>query len=150
MPTMVVYEDQDVFPASREAIWKLLAAHRDDGTIGRIHALMRGQTTVSSSDAESVVDRVIDVRGKAMRSRWKLSYRPPEYSRWEIVESEGPWAKGSYIENWYSEAPGGTMMRSKGELRVSVLPFFMSQMKTIRKVFGDIQDEDIAFLRANP
>ena len=83
-----------------------------------------------------------------MRSRWKITYRPPQMARWEILESEGPWAPGSYIESAYSAAPGGTLIHSHGDLRIKVLPFFMPQKSTIRKVLDTIYDEDIAYVRA--
>jgi len=142
---MVTYEDETTFPASRERVWKLLDAHLDDKTIGMIHHLIKSQTTVSRSGGETVVDRTIDVRGKILRSRWKVLYRPPDLARWEILDSEGPWARGSYIENTYSDGQAGTNIRGRGDMTISVLPFFLSQKRTIQKVFTDIHAEDVAF-----
>ena len=144
---VVAYEDEDVFPAPKDAVWKLLQAHLDDSTIGSIHHLIKSQKTVSHSGTETIVNRSIDVRGKEMKSRWKVTYRPPDLARWEILESEGPWASGSYIENTYADAPGGTLIRGRGNMTISVLPFFLSQRRTIRKVFADIHAEALSFAR---
>jgi hypothetical protein len=145
--TMVEYQDTGIFPQPLDRLWTLLRAHREDGTIASIHPLIRSQKTVSRTDTESVVDRVIHVRGKGMGSRWRLTYRPPEFARWEILESEGPWTSGSYIESAYTPDPEGTRIRSRGELKIKVLPFFLPQGRIIRKVLGTIEDEDLTFLR---
>ena len=88
---MVVYEDRVLISASRDAVWRLLNDHLDDKKISTIHPLVQSQKTVSRTGSEIVVDRVIHVRRKMMKSRWKITYQPPEHGRWEIIESEGPW-----------------------------------------------------------
>lgn len=133
-------------PAPRALVWKLLEAHRDDSKIHSIHPLVLEQTTVRRETDGPLVDRVIDVRGKRLRSRWKLSYQPPDHSRWEVLESEGPWGVGSYLENNYSKHPGGTRIVTRGELRITVLPFFLPQGFVIRRVFRDIDAQDLAYL----
>jgi hypothetical protein len=143
---MVAYDSSEVFPAPPETLWALLRSHLDDRIL-RIHGLIRSQRMISQSGAESVLDRSIDVRGKLMKSRWKLTYRPPDFSRWEILESEGPWAAGTYLENAYAAAPGGTTIRSRGELRISVLPFFIPQGPAVRRVLDTVDREDRSFIR---
>jgi hypothetical protein len=144
---MVVYEDESLFPAPRDAVWKLLEAHLDDQTILGIHPQIVAQRTVSREGPTIVVDRTIDVRGKRLNSRWKLTYKAPDTARWEIQTSEGPWAPGSYLETTYLEAPGGTLIRARGELKVSVLPFFIPQKGVIRGAFETIHREDLAATR---
>ena len=146
---MVVYEDEEVFPAPPDRLWLLLQDHLNDTAIDRIHPLIRSQTLVSRSGPETLVDRSIDVRGTALSSRWKITYRPPEYARWEIVESEGPWSPGSYLESSYGPAPGGTRIQSHGELHIKVLPFFIPQKSTVRKVLDKVETEDRAYLTAS-
>lgn len=141
---MVVYEDDGVFPATPEIVWTLLQAHLDDERIHSIHPLVLTQHTLSRLGSETIVERTIDARGKSMRSKWKITYLPPEVARWEIVESEGPWAVGSYIENRYAPVPGGTRIRTRGDLKISVLPFFLPQKSMIRRVFDQLNAEDIA------
>jgi hypothetical protein len=141
---MVAYEDGGVFPAPPEAVWSLLQAHLDDERIHSIHPLVQTQQTISRSESETIVERTIDARGKSMRSKWKITHRRPEVARWEIVESEGPWKAGTYLENSYSPAPGGTRIRSRGDLKISVLPFFLPQMPVIRRVLDQLDAEDIA------
>ena len=143
---MVAYEDQVLIPAPRDIIWRLLNDHLDDKKISTIHPLCQSQTTVSRTGSEVVVDRVIDVRRKMMKSRWKITYQPPEKGRWEIVEGEGPWAPGSYVDVSYAEVPGGTQVSARGDLLISVLPFFLSQKRTIARVFNDVHIEDLNFL----
>ena len=143
---MVVYEDSDLFPAPREIVWRLLRDHLDDAKILVIHPLIKSQKTVSRSDSETVVDRTIDVRRKMLKSRWKLTYQPPERARWEIVESEGPWAPGSHIDVTYADVPGGTRITARGDLTISVLPFFLSQKRTVPKVLNDVHIEDLNYV----
>lgn len=139
---MVTYDDEEVLAAPLDVIWKVLQDHRDDTKISTVHPLCLSQTTVSRTENESVVDRVIDVRGKSMKSRWKLTFRPPVSYRWEVVESDGPWAKGTFVEVRYDAVPGGTRVKAHGELSISVLPFFLSQKRTVARLLNDISAED--------
>jgi len=143
---MVAYEDDDRISAPRHIIWKLLDEHLDDKKILTIHPLIQSQTTVRRTGSEILVDRVIDVRRKLLKSRWKITYEPPERGRWEILESEGPWAPGSYLEVRYEEVPGGTRLHARGDLSISVLPFFLSQKRTVPRVLNDVNIEDLSFL----
>ncbi len=143
---MVQYSDETLFPTPRSALWELLNSHLDDTEISKIHHLILSQKTMQRTGPETIVERRIDVRGKGMRSVWKLTYRPPEFARWEIVESQGPWAPGSYIENRYSESDGGTRIVTRGDLRISVLPFFLPQKSMVRRVLATVHDEDVAYL----
>lgn len=143
---MVQYHESSTFPTSRERVWSLLRAHLDDLTISRIHPLIRSQrTTGRPSEGVTVVERSIDVRGRLLASTWKITYAPPDRARWEIVASEGPWAPGSSVENTYADVPGGTEIRTHADVRISVLPFFLSQKRTVRRIFDDIEREDRVF-----
>jgi hypothetical protein len=82
-----------------------------------------------------------------MGSQWKLTYRPPDFARFDIVTSEGPWAPGSFVENHYAEAPGGTRIRSHMNLKIPILPFFIPQKSAVRRVMATIDKEDRVFLR---
>ncbi|HKN06230.1 MAG TPA: hypothetical protein VJ021_01305 [Thermoplasmata archaeon] len=143
---MVVYEDRVLISAPRDVVWRLLNDHLDDKKISTIHPLVQSQNTVSRTGSEIVVDRVIDVRRKMMKSRWKITYLPPERGRWEVVEGEGPWAVGSYVDVMYADVPGGTQVSARGNLTISVLPFFLSQKRTIARVLNDVHIEDLSFL----
>jgi hypothetical protein len=141
---MVAFEDEGVFPAPLDALWTLLEAHLDDERIHAIHPLVLTQQTVSRSETEAILERTIDARGRSMRSKWKITYRRPDVYRWEVVESEGPWKVGTYVENRYAPVPGGTRVRSRGDLKISVLPFFLPQKPVIRRVLDQLDAEDIA------
>lgn len=145
---MVQYSDEDVIEAPRSAVWKLLLDHLDDAKLPDIHPLVRSQKTVERTETDAIVDRVIEVRRKPKNSRWRIVMQPPELYRWEVLESEGPWASGSYLELTYSEeSPRTTRVQTRGALTVRDLPFFLSQDRTIRTVLNDLRTEDVWFLR---
>jgi hypothetical protein len=144
---MVTYEDDDVIEAPRAVIWKLLTEHLDDAKIVEIHPLVRSQKTLSHTERETVVERVIDVNRKPKVSRWKLTHEPPGRFRWEILESEGPWTPGDYLELTYSEDGKRTRIHARGELTIQDLPFFLTQPRTIRRVLDDLHTEDVFWLR---
>jgi hypothetical protein len=150
MARMVESEESDLFPAPRDRLWKLLDAHMDDSMIGRIHPLITSQKTLSKNGDETVLQRTIDVRGKLLTSQWKLTLRPPEFWKYEILASEGPWSEGGSVESRYTEAPGGTMIQSRIKLQINVLPFFLPQRLTARRILNDIDREDRAFLSQLP
>jgi len=143
---MVAYEDVELFPAPRDVVWRLLRDHLDDAKIVTIHPLVQSQKTVSRTDSEVVVDRVIDVRRKPVKSRWKITYHPPDRARWELLESEGPWSAGSYLDVTYEEVPGGTRIHARGDLTILARPFYQSQERAVRSVLNDFHIEDWAFV----
>jgi len=144
---MVTYDDEDVIEAPRAIVWKLLTDHLNEAKIVDIHPLITSQKVVSRTENEAVLDRVIDVNRKPKKSRWKLTYHPPDGYRWEILESEGPWTPGNYLELTFTDEGKRTRVRARGELTIMNLPFFLSQARTIRKVMSDIHTEDVWFLR---
>ena len=144
---MVEYSDEGLIEAPRAVVWKLLADHLDDTKMPTIHPLVLSQKTVSRSENEAVVDRVISVLRKPKTSRWKVTQVPPDRYRWEILESEGPWTTGSYLEMTYADDPKGTRVTTHGDLTIVKLPFFLSQARTIRSALNDIDTEDVWFLR---
>lgn len=145
---MVAYQDEEVFPAPVEKLWALLRTHLDDTKIGTIHQLILSQKTVRQSGEETVVERTIDARGKTLRSSWKYTARPPDFFRWEVLDGDGPWTPGTYIESRYAADPGGTRITSRGDLKIKVLPFILPQRPVIQRVLGDIEEEDRAFARS--
>jgi hypothetical protein len=144
---MASCEDDGVFPAPPDALWALLRAHLDDNRIHSIHPLVLTQQTMTRSGPETIVDRTIDVRGKPMRSKWRITYTAPDAARWDMLESEGPLASGSYLENRYSAVPGGTRIQTRGELQISVLPFFLPQKPLIRRMINQLDEEDCAAVK---
>ena len=141
------YESDEVFPYPREAVWRLLRDHTDDTLISRIHPLILTQRTVARSEGSATVDRTIDARGRSLASQWRYTYRAPDQLRWEVVSGTGPYAPGSWMENRYSDAPGGTRIQSRGELKISVLPFLLPQRPFLRRVLDSIDAEDQRYLR---
>jgi hypothetical protein len=144
---MVEYRSDELFPFPRDRVWKLLQEHTDDAVILRIHPMIKQQRTVSRSEDSAVVERSIDARGKLLPSQWKYTFRPPDYLKWEIVGGTGPYAPGSFLENTYLEEPGGTRIRSRGQFKITVVPFFIPQRAVLSRVFDTIDAEDQAYLR---
>jgi hypothetical protein len=144
---MVEYVEESFFPFPRDQVWKLLDAHWDDATIAQIHPLVRSQKTVSRSPGELVVDRTIDANGKIVNSRWKITLRPPDSVRFDVVSGTGPYEPGTFLETTYAGAPGGTNLRTHVKGRISVLPFFLPQKTFFRRVLGMLDAEDAAYLR---
>ncbi|HXW67343.1 MAG TPA: SRPBCC family protein [Thermoplasmata archaeon] len=144
---MVRYEHDEVFPFPRDRVWQLLRDHTDDTRISRIHPLIRQQRTIGQTGASTTLERSIDARGRLLSSQWRYTARPPDMLRWEIVAGTGPYALGSWMENTYSEAAGGTRIQSRGELRITVVPFFLPQGTVLKRVLETIDAEDQTYLR---
>jgi len=144
---VVQYSDEDLIEAPREVVWKLLEEHHDDTRISAIHPLILSQKTVRRTEGEILVDRVIDVRRKPKKSRWRITFDRPERYRWEVLESEGPWASGTYLELTYADAPKATRVAARGALTVLGLPFFLSQERAVRSALTDLRTEDVWYLR---
>ncbi|MCI4335668.1 MAG: hypothetical protein L3K17_00510 [Thermoplasmata archaeon] len=146
---MVQYAEQDIVPLDRARLWKFLDLHLDNSVIVQIHPDIVGQTLLSSRGNETTVERQIRFLGSTRRSVWKLTYDRPDRARWEIIESKGPMAQGSYLENTYSDDPGGTLIQSEGDIRVTTLPGFM-QRGVVNGAMNSIGKQDLAYLKAHP
>lgn len=144
---MPEYQSDEVFPFPRDRVWKLLGVHMDDAGISTVHPLIQKQRTVSRDGEVTVVERQIDARGKTVTSQWRITQRPPDTYRWDIVAGNGPYAVGSWMENTYTDEGGNTRIRSRGQLKVVVVPFFIPQRPVIRSVLDTIDTEDQRFLR---
>jgi Polyketide cyclase / dehydrase and lipid transport len=144
---MVAYESDQLFPFPRDRVWKLLNDHLDDALISNIHPLIKQSRTISRDANAVVLERTIDARGKLLTSQWRVTARPPDTFRWDIIASNGPYAVGSWMESTYTEQGGNTRIRSRGDLKISILPFLIPQRPVIRRVLDDIDSEDQAYLR---
>ncbi|MCI4318605.1 MAG: hypothetical protein L3K23_00510 [Thermoplasmata archaeon] len=136
-----------MFPLLLDQLWSFLDAHLDDATVTQIHPDIVGQRTVSREGEVTTVERSIRFRRDVLRSTWKITYHRPSLARWEIVSGDGPMAPGSFLENQYSDAVGGTMIASRGELTVVRFPRFL-QRRIARVALGRIDAQDRAYLSA--
>ncbi|MGA7922843.1 MAG: hypothetical protein WCA77_02570 [Thermoplasmata archaeon] len=143
---MVEYSDEGVFPLARPALWKFLEMHTDSAAITQIHPDILQQELVSRADSAVVVDRRIRARKKQLTSRWKFTSQPPDLLRWEIIGGEGPMAPGSWLANTYSEAPGGTLVRTQGEVNILGVPGFL-QRRIVRNAMHDIDHQDLGYVQ---
>lgn len=147
---MVQYIDEEVIPLDRVKLWKFLDLHLDNQAILEIHPDIVGQTLLNSRGDETTVERQIRFLGTTRRSVWRITYTRPDRSRWEILDSKGPLATGSYLENQYADAPGGgTAVQSEGDIRVTTFPGFM-QRGIVNGAMNTIGKQDHAYLRAHP
>ncbi len=134
-----------VFPASRDKLWRIFELHLND-TIKAIHPNVLSQRIVSEHNSEIVFERIIRSVGRTQRSEWKYKLEPPDKLRWEIIAGEGPFAKGSYIENTYKDIPEGTQITTDGEIILKGVPRFL-QRWVLAWIFGRIDNEDLTYLR---
>jgi hypothetical protein len=147
---MVKFSDEGTLPVPRDRLWRFLELHARDDAVGQIHPGILRQQTQSSSAGEYRVARMIDARGTPCPTQWKITYRVPDYSAWEIVEApNGPMTVGSRVENHYSDVPGGTRIRTDVDLTIARLPRLF-QKRIVRRVLRGIDDEDLAYLTTHP
>ena len=66
------------------------------------------------------------------------------------MSGDGPYAPGSWMESSYADEAGGTRIRSRGALKITVVPFLIPQGPVLRRVLGTIDAEDQRYLRAEP
>lgn len=142
------YEDEETIPVDLAKLWSFLDRHTTP-EISRIHTEILAQDIVSASAQETVMKRTIDMRGKQVHSTWKITVARPTMTKWEILEGDGPWAPGSWLENTYTEVNGQVKVRSVGELKVVGVPFFL-QKKVLHMVLDHVSEQDHSFLKAPP
>ncbi len=147
---MAKYSDRGVLPVSRDKLWKFLNLHVKDEVIPLIHPDVVSQTILRQSPGEVVVARGINFRGKVRPNTWKLTSNPPDHLRWEVLEApEGPMAAGTWVDNRYSDVPGGTLIVTEGDVTVLGAPRLF-QKRIARIALGRIDAQDQAYLRKNP
>ncbi len=137
----------DVFPAPRDKVWKIFELHLDD-TIKGIHPNILSQKIVSEYNGGIIFERTIRSIGRTQRSEWKYQVEPPHKLRWDVVAGEGPFANGSYVQNTYTDVPGGTQITTDGEVNLQGIPGFL-QGWIVRRVLGRLDNEDLSYLQKN-
>ncbi len=137
----------EVFPAPRDKLWEIFELHLND-TIKVIHPNILSQKIVSERNGEIIFERTIRSIGRTQKSEWKYKVEPPDKLRWDIIAGEGPFSKGSYIENTYSDVPEGTQITTDGDVTLQGVPGFL-QGWILERVFGRIDNEDLSYLKKN-
>jgi hypothetical protein len=141
------YAEQGVIPIPPDQLWRFLELHARDDVISSIHPDVLSQQTIDRQGDAALVERTLRFRGKPRPTRWRISWAPPERSRWEIIDApEGPMAKGSWVENRYSEVPTGTLVVTEADITVVGFPRFL-QSRLARTVLNRIDAQDLAYLR---
>ncbi len=153
---MVRVEVEGVIPVSRDALWKVLARHLDDGTISKIHPSIQSQKTISQEGTRSyqglslteitTVEREVITAGRRWKCTWRMRVSPPNEYRFEVLASSGVLAAGSYISNSYSDSSRGTRIVTVGEMHPLGIPRFL-QGWLVRRNLNRADKEDIEYLK---
>lgn len=146
---MVRYSDDSVIPVARDRLWRLLDRHAKDDEIPHIHPEVVSQQTLSEAPGTYTAKRSVKVLRKVATATWRVTYSSPDRYGWEVLDGNGPWTAGSHLSIEYSDAPGGTRLKTEGDLTVVGIPGFL-QNRIVRLVLGRIDNEDVAFLAKNP
>lgn len=142
---MVRLRMDSVFPASRDELWRVLKMHVEDDVIGRIHPRILSQQRLSMDGNRWVLQRRVRSFGKTFGLKMRVEMAPPEMYRWEIIESDGGVAPGSYVENRYGEADGGTTVSTTGEMTLQGVPGFL-QTWIVGGRLDRADKEDLSYL----
>ena len=146
---MVRYTDDSIVPIPRDRLRRLLDLHAGDDQIPKIHPEVVSQQTVAQASGEFTARRGVRMLRKVVTATWRVSFAPGERYRWEVLDGNGPWTPGSYVETVYSDVPEGTRLRTEGELTIAGFPGFL-QNRLVRLVLGRIDREDLGYLAKNP
>lgn len=125
-------------------LWTFLDRHVSP-EISRIHPEILAQKVVSSSGRRTIFQRTIEVQDKRFSSTWRITIERPRAMRWEIVEGDGPWAPGTWLDNSYTESHEKVKVRSVGELELVGVPSAL-QTKIIRTVLDQVSAQDRTYL----
>ncbi len=143
---MVRVDMEGLFPASRDKFWKLMDLHLDEVAVRAIHPGIVSQKILTRERGEATFEREWRLSGRTWKATWKYELAPPEKYRFDILSSEGPVGKGSFLENKYAEAPGGTLVSTHGEMILQGVPRFMQGI-VVKRTLNRIDREDLNYLR---
>jgi hypothetical protein len=131
---------------SRDRLWSVLALHLEDDVIVEIHPSIVSQRLVSKEDDSWLFQRKIRDSGRTFNLLTKVTTRPPEMYRWEIIESDGGVAAGSYVENHYEETNRGTSIDTTIRMSLRGVPGFL-QKWIIERRMDQADEEDFRYLK---
>lgn len=150
---IVAVRTEVVLPVAMDKLWKLLWMHLDESKVREIHPwILSGQVAEEGEEvqfgglafkATRVVDREVKLAGGRSKSTWKYRIRPPDTYNYDIVFENGSTVA---VENTYSEAPGGTLVRTTGEASIKGLPKFL-QGWFVKRVLTRADREDFEYVR---
>ena len=142
---MVIINEESVFPAAREKLWRVLELHTDNEVIRRIHPTVLSQKQLSKEGNRWVLERVMHTYGRTFNLTTRYEMAPMDLFRWEIIASTGPVTPGSYIENRFSDAGDATKLITRGEMTLKGVPGFM-QRWLVGRTLGQADKEDLRYL----
>ncbi len=136
---MVRIVDDGIFPAPREKIWRLNAAHAAD--MAKIHTSVKSVKSVRKEGNSDVMDLERELAGQRFRQVLKFTANPPDTLTVEFLE--GP--IGGKMVNTYSNDPQGTKVVCVCDVTSGTMND--EQLKsTILQFLDMVYNEDLQYL----
>lgn len=144
---------EGVFPLELDALWELLHAHIDESRLREVHPwILDGRTTREGEPVEfngrlypreKVAERVVKVGVRRARTTWRYRIDPPVRYLYDIAFENGSLTR---LDNTYSPAEGGTLVRTLGEVSIKRVPSSIATW-LVRRSLNRTEDEDLAYAR---
>ena len=142
-----------VFPLLVDATWELLHAHVDENRLREIHPwIMKGRSVREGESVEfqghsfprdKVAERIIRIGGRASRTTWTYRIEPPIRYAYEISFPNGSIIR---LDNTYSAADGGTLVKTVAEVSLRRVPSFLS-IWLVKRSLKESEAEDLAYAK---
>lgn len=142
-----------VFPLTLDAVWRLLHAHLDEATLREIHPWILSGRGVREGERvpfgdlmfppEKVAEREIRLMGRRYRTTWTYAIEPPSRFAYKIRFENGATSR---FGNTYAAVPGGTFVKTVGEVSIKGVPKFLGLWAT-RRLLDRADEEDLAYAR---
>ncbi len=120
---------ESVFPLKLDSLGVLLHAHVEENQLRTIHPWILNGRTIREGDPvefnglsyprERVAERVVKLGVRPVWTTWRYRIEPPTRYRYDIEFENGSLTR---FDNDYSEAAGGTLVRTVGEVSIKRVP----------------------------
>jgi uncharacterized protein YndB with AHSA1/START domain len=135
-----IVDDEGVFPAPREKVWRLLKAHYTDAT--SIHPMVKAPWKVLRKEGDAdLIEQLWEMGGQNVKIVTKFTANPPEKLTIDFLE--GPMI--GRIVNTYTEVPGGTRVVSDCTMQSQFVDDRQLE-GTLRQFLNDTFDDDVRYL----
>lgn len=134
---MVKVTDEGLFPAKREKVWQLIAAHTTD--YQAIHPALKSAKPLNKEG--NVVEQQWDMGGQMVKMVLKLTPNPPDKLTLEFLE--GP-VTGKMV-NTYTEVPNGTKVVTECDMTSKIMDEKKTEA-TVRQILDGGFDDDVRYL----
>jgi len=144
---------EGVFPLSLDGLWELIHAHLDERRLSEIHPrfvsgrIIREGPAVEyqgrSFPSEKVAERILRVGGRPRRTTWNYRIDPPNRFDYDFALPNGSMMR---LENRYSSAQGGTLVKTAADISLKHVPSFVA-LGIVRRSFVQTDREDLDFAK---